>query len=70
MLTPEQIDRLVEGRDADPFATLGVHPADPDSGKTGFTACVLPKVCLDKMKPVKGLRMIGVSNVREAIGLL
>ncbi|MEJ7935615.1 1,4-alpha-glucan branching protein GlgB [Sphingobium sp. AN558] len=36
MLTPEQIDRLIEGRDDDPFASLGVHPA----GK-GFTACTL-----------------------------
>ncbi|AEG48280.1 1,4-alpha-glucan-branching enzyme [Sphingobium chlorophenolicum L-1] len=35
-LTPEQIARLLEGREDDPFATLGVHPA----GK-GFTACVL-----------------------------
>ncbi len=35
-LTPEQIDRLVTGFDDDPFATLGVHPADKD-----FTACVL-----------------------------
>lgn len=38
--------------------------------KMGFTACVLPKVCLDKLKPVEGIRLIGVSNVREAIGLL
>ena len=36
MLTPEQIDRLIQGREDDPFATLGVHPAE-----SGFTACVL-----------------------------
>ena len=36
MLTPEQIDRVVEGREDDPFATLGVHPA-----AKGFTACVM-----------------------------
>lgn len=36
MLTPDQVDRLVHGRDEDPFARLGVHPADK-----GFTACVL-----------------------------
>ena len=36
MLTPERIDRLVRGQDDDPFATLGVHPAEK-----GFTACVL-----------------------------
>ncbi|MCB7319541.1 DNA repair protein RadA [Lacrimispora sp. 210928-DFI.3.58] len=38
--------------------------------KMGFTSCVLPKVCLGKLKPVEGIRLIGVSNVREAIGLL
>lgn len=36
MLTSEQVDRLIEGQEDDPFATLGVHPA----GK-GFTACAL-----------------------------
>ncbi|HEX7876035.1 MAG TPA: alpha-amylase family glycosyl hydrolase, partial [Sphingobium sp.] len=36
MLTPDQIARLVDGREDDPFATLGVHKADK-----GFTACVL-----------------------------
>jgi 1,4-alpha-glucan branching enzyme len=35
MLSAEQIDRLVNGLDDDPFATLGVHPAEK-----GFTACV------------------------------
>ena len=40
-----------------------------EAARMGFTSCVLPKVCLDKMKPIKGLKMIGVSNVREAIGL-
>ena len=36
MLTPDQIDRVVTGREDDPFATLGVHPASK-----GFTACVM-----------------------------
>lgn len=36
MLNPEQIARLIEGREDDPFATLGVHP----EGK-GFAATVL-----------------------------
>ncbi|PJG49376.1 1,4-alpha-glucan branching enzyme [Sphingobium sp. LB126] len=39
-LTPEQISRLLEGREDDPFATLGVHPADASGGKGGFTACL------------------------------
>lgn len=38
--------------------------------KLGFDTCILPQVCLDKMKKLKGMRLIGVSNVREAIGLL
>ena len=41
-----------------------------DAAKLGFTACVLPSVCADKMKPVEGIRLIGVSNVREAIGIM
>lgn len=38
--------------------------------KLGFTTCMLPKTCLDKMKPRKDIRLIGVSSVREAIGAL
>lgn len=38
--------------------------------KLGFTSCMLPKVCMDKMRPVEGLKLLGVSNVREAIGIL
>ncbi|MHA6767094.1 1,4-alpha-glucan branching protein GlgB [Sphingobium ummariense] len=36
MLTPEQIARLVEGREDDPFATLGVHPAGKGCTATVF----------------------------------
>ena len=38
-----------------------------EAAKLGFTTCVLPKVCADKMKQVEGIRLIGVSNVREAL---
>ena len=41
-----------------------------EAAKLGFTTCVLPKVCADKMKPAEGIRLIGVSNVREAIGIM
>ena len=46
-----------------------------EAEKLGFTTCILPKVCLDRMDGIdsmkKGkLRLIGVSNVREAIDLL
>ncbi len=41
--------------------------------KLGFTCCVLPRICLEKMNtaPFAGkIRMIGVSNVKEAIAAL
>lgn len=38
--------------------------------KLGFEACILPKVCLDKMKKTDKIRLYGVSSVREAIGLI
>lgn len=41
-----------------------------EAAKLGFTSCILPRVCMEKMKPVKGIQLFGVSNVREAIGLL
>ena len=41
-----------------------------EAAKLGFTSCVLPKVCLNRMKPVPGMKLIGVSTVREAIGVL
>lgn len=39
-----------------------------EARKLGFTTCILPRLCLEKIKPVDGIRLIGVSNVREAIG--
>ena len=38
--------------------------------KLGFDSCILPKVCLDKMKKTDKIRLYGVSNVREAINLI
>lgn len=38
--------------------------------KMGFTSCVLPKSNLEKLKSREKIRLIGVDNVREAIGLL
>ena len=40
----------------------------PTSSPVSYTH--LPRVCADKMKPVEGIRLIGVSNVREAIGIM
>lgn len=38
--------------------------------KLGFEACILPQICLDKMKKQGKIRLIGVRNVREAIAVL
>ncbi|MCI9594155.1 MAG: DNA repair protein RadA [Lachnospiraceae bacterium] len=38
-----------------------------EAKKLGFTTCVLPRLCMERLKPVKGIRLIGVANVREAI---
>ena len=41
-----------------------------EAKKLGFTKCILPKISMDKMEEVKGIRLIGVENVREAIGYI
>ena len=38
--------------------------------KLGFTCCILPQICLDKMKHTDRIRLVGVRNVREAIAVL
>lgn len=42
-----------------------------EAAKLGFTSCVLPKVCMARIRQsYPGLKLIGVSNVREAIELI
>ncbi len=41
-----------------------------EAKKLGFETCILPKVCLDAMENVAGIRLIGVSDVREAIRVI
>lgn len=38
--------------------------------KLGFETCILPQICLERMKKTDQIRLIGVKNVREAIGLI
>ena len=38
--------------------------------KLGFDTCILPRICLDKMKKRNDIRLIGVESVREAISCL
>lgn len=39
-----------------------------EAKKLGFTACVLPKVSIPGLTDVEGIKVIGVENIREAIG--
>ena len=42
-----------------------------EAEKLGFTTCVLPRVCLNRIpKAPENLKLIGVGNVREAIDLI
>ena len=38
-----------------------------EAKKLGFDTCILPAVCLDAVKEIQGIRLLGVSNVKEAI---
>ncbi len=38
-----------------------------EAKKLGFTTCILPQVCMESMKEIEGIRLIGVSNVKEAV---
>lgn len=38
-----------------------------EAHKLGFEVCILPKVCMDTVKNIEGIRIIGVSNIKEAI---
>ena len=38
--------------------------------KLGFATCILPQVSLDAMKPRKGIKLIGVKTVKDAVMLL
>lgn len=48
------------------MAQQRVHEAK----KLGFTRCILPQINLEKLKPIEGICLEGVSNVREAIRFL
>lgn len=41
-----------------------------EAKKLGFTTCILPKVCMDGLQGTAGIRLVAVSNVREAIEIL
>lgn len=37
-----------------------------EARKLGFTTCILPKVCLEHMPAMEGIRLVGVSSVADA----
>ncbi|WP_099470080.1 DNA repair protein RadA [Konateibacter massiliensis] len=38
-----------------------------EAKKLGFTRCIIPKVCMDSVKNISGIKIIGAENLREAI---
>ena len=41
-----------------------------EAKKLGFGVCVVPAVCLDSLKNIKGIKVIGVKSVQDAIDLI
>ena len=41
-----------------------------EAKKLGFTTCILPKICRDGFHNIEGMRLFGVTSVREAIDLI
>lgn len=41
-----------------------------EAARMGYTTCVIPKVCEKQLKNVKGVKIIGVSSVQDAIDLI
>ena len=41
-----------------------------EAKKLGFTTCMLPRVCMDGLQSTDGIRLVPVSNVREAIDII
>ena len=41
-----------------------------EARKLGFTTCIIPSVCMESVKEIDGIQVIGVKSVKEAINLL
>ncbi len=41
-----------------------------EAAKLGFTTCVIPEVNRSHLKPIEGIRLIGVRTVRDAVDLI
>ena len=47
--------------------SIAIKQRVAEAAKLGFETCILPKVCLDAVGKVKGIRLVGVQNVQEAL---
>ena len=41
-----------------------------EARKLGFDTCILPKVCMEALPKVDGIRLVGVNNVKEALSAI
>ncbi len=41
-----------------------------EAKKLGFSTCILPRVCLEGLQALDGIRLVGVGNVREAVSVI
>lgn len=41
-----------------------------EAKKLGFTVCLVPAVCLDSVREISGIKIIGVKNVGDAVDLI
>ena len=41
-----------------------------EAKKLGFTTCVIPKGCYERVKDIEGIKIIAVSSVADAIDLI
>ncbi|MDU3489599.1 MAG: DNA repair protein RadA [Clostridiales bacterium] len=51
-------------------AVTSVKERINEAAKLKFKTCILPKVCLEKMEKRDDIKLIGVSDIREAIDIL
>ena len=40
-----------------------------EAKKLGFETCILPEVCMKTVKDVKGIKLLGVKSVNEAVAI-
>ena len=38
-----------------------------EAAKMGFETCIMPKVCMDSLSRINGIKIVGVSNLKEAV---